>query len=279
MARSLRIEYPGALYHITSRGDGQENIFLSDDDRAFFITHLSEICARCGWLCYAFCLMSNHYHLLIETPQENLSKGMQLLNGIYTQKFNRVHHRVGHVFQGRFKAILVEKDSYLLELCRYIVLNPVRAHMVAEAADWEWSSYNDTIRAKSRSPWLPTELILNLFGTELPCAIKKYKQFVLEGMTAKPLWTGLKKQIFLGSDDFVDNMQNRIDLEKNLINIPKSQYTPKGLTLAEYETKSSDRNECIRLAYSSGQFSLAEIGDYFRLHYSRVSRIIKKQSL
>lgn len=279
MARSLRIEYPGALYHITSRGDGQENIFLSDEDRALFTTLLSEINARCSWLCYAFCLMSNHYHLLIETPEKNLSKGMQLLNGIYTQKFNKAHRRVGHVFQGRFKAILVEKDSYLLELCRYIVLNPVRAHMVETASDWEWSSYNDTIGLSSKFPWLSTELILNLFHADLSNARKKYKQFVLEGISAEPLWAKLKKQIFLGSEHFVNKMQNTIDLEKNLMNIPKSQYTPMRLSLAEYEMQSSNRNECIRLAYSSGQFTLAEIGCYFRLHYSRVSRIIKEHAV
>jgi hypothetical protein len=223
--------------------------------------------------------MSNHYHLLIETPQKNLSKGMQLLNGMYTQKLNRLHHRVGHVFQGRFKAILVEKDSYLLELSRYIVLNPVRAHMVETAADWEWSSYHSTISSKSKLAWLSTEFILSLFSSELSIAINKYKQFVFEGIKAKPLWTKLKKQIFLGSDDFIDKMQKTIDLEKNLINIPKSQYTPKGLSLAEYEIISSDRNQCIQLAYSSGQFSLAEIGTYFGLHYSRISRIITEQSL
>lgn len=227
---------------------------------------------------FAFCLISNHYHLLIETPQKNLSKGMQLLNGIYTQKFNRVHRRVGHVFQGRFKAILVEKESYLLELCRYIVLNPVRAHMVEAAFDWEWSSYQDTIFQKSRFSWLPTEYVLSLFNTNRSSAIKLYKQFVFNGKTFEPLWGKLKKQIFLGSDDFIDKMQNTIDLEINLINIPKQQDTPQGITIAEYESKSSGRNECIRLAYSSGQFSLAEIGAYFKLHYSRVSRIVKEQS-
>ncbi|MDR3502202.1 MAG: transposase, partial [Legionella sp.] len=107
-----------------------------------------------NWICYAYCLMSNHYHLLVETAQGNLSKGMQLLNGIYTQKFNRRHSRVGHVFQGRFKGILVEKDNYLLELSRYIVLNPVRARMVVSAEDWIWSSYQSTINQSPKPSWL-----------------------------------------------------------------------------------------------------------------------------
>ena len=124
MARPLRIEYAGALYHVTSRGDGQEAIYLGDEDRKLFLDVLGQVCERFNWATHAWCEMTNHYHLLVETPDGNLSKGMRQLNGVYTQRFNRQHQRVGHVFQGRFKAILVEKDSYLLELARYIILNP-----------------------------------------------------------------------------------------------------------------------------------------------------------
>lgn len=134
MARSLRIEYEGALYHITSRGNARANIFLANEDRHQFLDVLSSVVSRHDWICHAYCLMPNHYHLLIETPSPNLSRGMQLLNGIYTQKFNRQNKRCGHVFQGRFKAILVEKESHLLELARYVVLNPVRANMVRTPA-------------------------------------------------------------------------------------------------------------------------------------------------
>ncbi len=130
MARPLRIEYTGALYHVTSRGDGQEAIYLGDEDRELFTDVLGEACEIHDWLAHSWCQMTNHYHLLVETPDGNLSKGMRHLNGVYTQRFNRNHQRVGHVFQGRFKAILVEKEAYLLELARYIVLNPVRAGIV-----------------------------------------------------------------------------------------------------------------------------------------------------
>jgi len=136
MARPLRIEYEGALYHITTRGNARAAIFLADEDRNLFLKTLSEVPIRYGWICHAYCLMPNHYHLLVETPSPNLSRGMQLLNGIYTQEFNRQHKRSGHLFQGRFKAILVEKESHLLELARYIVLNPVRAGMVTSIDDW-----------------------------------------------------------------------------------------------------------------------------------------------
>ncbi|MDZ7924872.1 MAG: transposase [Marinagarivorans sp.] len=124
MARPLRIEYAGALYHITARGNAQQSIYLTDKDRKLFLSLLATACERFGWFCHSYCLMTNHYHLLIETANPNLSKGMKYLNGTYTQSFNRGHQRVGRVFQGRFKAIMVERDSYLLELCRYIVLNP-----------------------------------------------------------------------------------------------------------------------------------------------------------
>ncbi len=124
MARPIRLEFAGALYHVTSRGDRQEDIYDVDNDRQDFLSILEDVCSRHNWICHAYCLMSNHYHLLIETPDANLSKGMRQLNGVYTQTYNRAHHRVGHVFQGRYKAILVQKESYLLELSRYIVLNP-----------------------------------------------------------------------------------------------------------------------------------------------------------
>ena len=144
MARPLRIEFAGALYHVTSRGDGQEAIYLGDEDREAFYAVLTEVCRRFNWMVHAECQMTNHYHLLVETPSGNLSRGMRQLNGVYTQRFNRRHSRVGHVFQGRYKAILVQKDAYLLEFSRYVVLNPVRARMVRTARDWAWSNYRAT---------------------------------------------------------------------------------------------------------------------------------------
>jgi putative transposase len=137
MARPLRLEFPHALYHVTSRGDRREDIYLLDSDRQAWMAVLAQVCQRFGWIVHAYCLMSNHYHVLVETPQANLSQGMRQLNGVYTQHFNRAHGKVGHVFQGRFKAIVVDKEGYLLELARYIVLNPVRAGMLNDAKDWK----------------------------------------------------------------------------------------------------------------------------------------------
>lgn len=147
MARPLRLELAGGLYHVTSRGDGGENIYLDDTDREAWLDVFAQVCARFNWVCHAWCQMSNHYHLVIETPEANLAEGMRQLNGVYTLRFNRRHGRVGHVFQGRYKAILIERDAYLLELARYVVLNPVRARMVVGPQDWSWSSYAAT--------WIP----------------------------------------------------------------------------------------------------------------------------
>ena len=125
MSRPLRLEFAGALYHVTARGNAREAIFRDDEDRAMFLDLVGREIAQQRWRCYAYCLMGNHYHLLIETAEPNLTRGMQRLNQVYTQRFNRRHRRVGHVLQGRYKAIVVDHDSYLKELIRYVVLNPV----------------------------------------------------------------------------------------------------------------------------------------------------------
>ena len=130
MSRPLRLEIAGGLYHVTSRGDRREDIYHDDTDRLTWLAILAQTCERFNWQIHAWCQMNNHYHLIVETVEGNLSAGMRQLNGVYTQTVNRRHHRSGHVFQGRYKGILVERDSYLLELSRYVVLNPVRAGMV-----------------------------------------------------------------------------------------------------------------------------------------------------
>lgn len=140
MVRPLRLEFDGALYHVTSRGDRREDIYEDNHDRKIFLLLFAEVCDRYNWVCHAYCLMSNHYHLLIETPDGNLSKGMRQLNGVYSQRYNAKHGLVGHVFQGRYHAVLVDKDAYLKELVRYVVLNPVRAAMVQSVEQWRWSN-------------------------------------------------------------------------------------------------------------------------------------------
>lgn len=148
MARPLRLEFPHALYHVTSRGDRREDIFHTDADRQAWLAVLGQVCRRFNWVVQAYCLMSNHYHLLVQTPEGNLSAGMRQLNGVYTQQVNRAYGRVGHVFQGRFKAVLVDEESYLLELARYVVLNPVRA-----GGEWGQVLYSNRHRNPPRISW------------------------------------------------------------------------------------------------------------------------------
>jgi len=214
MVRPLRLEYPGALYHVTSRGNARADIVLDDADREKFVRLLEDEVRQQGWRCYAWCLMDNHYHLLIETPEANLSRGMQRFNGRYTQAFNRRHHRVGHLFQGRYKAILVEKDAYLLELCRYIVLNPVRAGMVGAADAWRWSSHRELLSGREEGAWLASEMLLRLFSEQRVTAVQRYARFVAEGVEAGCPWEQLHGQTFIGGASFLAECRERIaDLE------------------------------------------------------------------
>jgi len=209
MARPLRLEFAGACYHLTARGNRQEPIFDDDGDRLAFLDLLGKEVLQQGWKLYAFCLMGNHYHLLLETPEPNLVRGMRRLNGVYTQAFNRRHDRVGPVLQGRYKSILVDKQSYLLELCRYVVLNPVRAGMVASVEAWHWSSYLPTAGKLPCPPWLAAETVLDWFG-EGASARKAYMRFVVQGLGQPSPWQSLKGQVYLGSDTFHAQMQKRL---------------------------------------------------------------------
>ena len=225
MARPLRLEFPGAVYHVTARGDRQESIFEDDGDRLIFIDLLAKEVRQQGWLLYAFCLMDNHYHLLLETPEPNLVRGMRRLNGVYTQAFNRRHSRVGHVLQGRYKSILVDKDSYLQELCRYVVLNPVRARSVASAGDWPWSSYLATAGKMPCPDWLAVGEVLGWFTEDPPQARRAYVRFVSEGVNSPAPWPQLKAQIFLGSEAFTSRMEKLLAGHRPK-GIPRRQLAP-----------------------------------------------------
>jgi REP element-mobilizing transposase RayT len=276
MARPLRIEFPGALYHVTSRGNRQENIFESSEDANLFLSTLGEVCERYNWLCHAYCLMPNHYHLLTETPDANLSKGMRQLNGVYTQGFNRNYARVGHVFQGRYKAILVDSDSYLMELARYIVINPLRAGLVDSPEKWRWSSYRATAGYQPSPDFLQRDSLLAAFGERKEQAVESYKRFVDIADSQYSPWKFLKNQVYLGDDSFVDETRQLIDAEAELSEVPAAQKRSIPMPLAHYEAGADGRDDAIVKAYSSGGYSMKSIGEYFGLHYSRISRILKK---
>lgn len=232
MARQLRLEFEGALYHVTARGNASQAIFLDDHDRARFLDLLAREIAQQQWHCYAYCLMENHYHLLLETPEPNLSRGMRRLNAVYTQGFNRRHERVGHVLQGRYKSLLVDKDSYLLELCRYIVLNPVRGKCVARPEAWPWSSYLATAGERQAPSWLLVRDVLGLFDGKERIAQRAYRAFVQEGVTTPTPWTQVRGQIFLGDEEFLRRMTGLVQ-GKHLINVPSAQTRPSRPTPAE----------------------------------------------
>ena len=163
---------------------------------------MSHVCERFNWVVHSYYQVTNHYHLLVETIDGNLSRGMRQLNGIYTQMFSRRYHESGHLFQGRYKAILVQKETYLLELTRYVVLNPVRARMVTKPEYWEWSSFNAMMGAETERQWLDVDWTLSQFGKNRGEAIAAYQQFVMEGKGLPDPKEQTKYQMFLGSDEF-----------------------------------------------------------------------------
>lgn len=276
MARPLRIEFAGALYHVTARGNARADIYNDDDDRQQFLALLLNTVNRHDWYCHAYCLMDNHYHLLIETATPSLSKGMKFLNGTYTQYYNRRHHRVGHVFQGRFKAILVQRESYLLELARYIALNPVRAHMVQDASQWQWSSYRATAGLEASASCLTTDWVLAGFAENKKDAQQRYREFVQQGSRQPSPWQRLKNQIYLGDDEFVNTMQRNLDPDQSLQDIPKKQKQAPIKPLAYFAEQYESRAEAMSQAYLSGHYTLTQVGDHFGVSYATVSRAVKQ---
>ncbi|MBI3398600.1 MAG: transposase [Deltaproteobacteria bacterium] len=283
MSRPLRIEYPGAVYHITSRGNEKKAVFKDKSDREAFLKVLAQVNKRYNWLCHAYCLMDNHYHTLVETPDGNLSIGMRQLNGVYTQTFNRRHKRPGHLFQGRYKAILIQKDSHLLEVCRYIVLNPVRARIVEQPGDWKWSSYLATSGRENPHPCLTRDWILNQFSRTRVKAEKGYRQFVNLGIGKETIWTEVKGQAILGENEFVNGLIEHIRKHKDIPDIPKSQrYVSRPLLEKifsnEFLQDKVKRDKKIAEAVEKYGYRQREVADYLGMYFTSVSRILKRNN-
>ncbi|MCX5803434.1 MAG: transposase, partial [Proteobacteria bacterium] len=267
-------------YHITSRGNAGNRIFRNDKDREHFLAILSFVIERFHWLCHAYCLMDNHYHLIIETPDGNLSRGMRQLNGIYTQKYNWKYKKTGHVFQGRYKAIIVDKDSYLLELCRYVVLNPVRANLTEKPGDWRWSSYLSTISGKGIPQYLTIDWILGQFSNDKKRAQKLYRNFVIKGIKKETPWKNLKGQIFLGEKRFIEKCKTVLTEKNELKEVPRNQRhmdRPRLEELFKSGKKKSKvlRNKIMYDAHVKCGYTLKEIADYLKIHYTTVSKAVK----
>jgi REP element-mobilizing transposase RayT len=278
MARPLRIEYAGAVYHVTSRGNEKKAVFKSDEDRSTFLNTLQHVNKRYNWICHAYCLMDNHYHLLIETPDGNLAIGMRQLNGVYTQLFNRQHRRSGHLFQGRYKSILVQKDSHLLEVCRYVVLNPVRAKRADAPEAWRWSSYRATAGREAAHPCLTTEWVLGQFSGKRAAAEKEYRQFVSQGI-GKSLWHEVRGQAILGEESFADRLADRLRKQEAVPEIPRSQryaHRPgleKIFTAAVLKERQK-RDRKIAEAVEKYGYTQRAIAQHLEMHYSYISQII-----
>lgn len=213
MSRPLRVEFEGAIHHVTSRGNERRDIVRSGADRSVFVRLLAQVVHEYGWILHAWVLMTNHYHLVIETPRPNLSRGMHDLNGEFAEYFNGVHRRVGHLFQGRFGNILVERESHLLALLRYVVLNPVRAGMVENPAGYKWSNYRATAGLIPAPVWLETDWTLLQFH-EVVCAEarERYRRFVAD---ARGMVWNLRAELtggyVLGGEAFCERVQSLID--------------------------------------------------------------------
>ena len=284
MARPLRIEFPGAYYHIASRGNEQKEIFRNSKDREKFLSYLESASKRYGAEIHLFCLMNNHYHLLLKTPRGNLSKVMHHINGAYTTYFNTQWNRVGHLFQGRFKAILVDADEYACELSRYIHLNPVRAAIVSTPGEYGWSSYLAYTGRKKVPGWLHVDFILSYFGEDKIVAQKRYHTFVhdLIGTEYENPLEKTYASTILGDESFIDQIRREhLENEKNDRNIPAMRKMTTPLSIQDIvkeigasfpEDTALVRQASLYLCHRYSGRSLKEIGNYFLVGESAISQ-------
>jgi REP element-mobilizing transposase RayT len=236
MARQLRLDAPGCFWHVTSRGNAKADIVHDDHDRHCFLELLGKTVGRFKWVLYAYALMTNHFHLALETTEPTLSPGMQWLSGAYARAFNKRHDRVGHLFQGRFKAFLIDKEMYFLEVLRYVVLNPVRAGMVASVADYPWTSYRATAGDEPAPSWLASDRALAMFGDDKELARERYKRLVEEGVGAPTPWRNVVAQTYLGGKEWVEQTQWRLASALRSADHPRKQRDLRDIRMADVVT-------------------------------------------
>jgi putative transposase len=284
MARPLRIEFPGAIYHVTSRGDRREAIYRDDGDRLAQLEVIAQAMDRFDAQVLAYCLMTNHYHLVLHTRQGNLSRLMRHVNGVYTQRYNQRHGLVGHLLQGRFKSILVDRDAYLLALCRYVERNPVAADMVQLAGDWPWSSYLAHVGQCATPAWLDSNGLHGyLLGRNVGnaqdqrLAARRYAALVTESRPGDAtFWQDtLQGQVFLGDEHFAERMRQLAQPQRmSAREVPKQQRRWQGAwadCLAQCE---SDRNRALHHAYRDNGITMTQLASHTGLSVSHISRLI-----
>jgi len=273
MNRPLRIELGNSLYHITARGDRRDAIYRSDNDRLTWLSLLGETCERFNFQVLAYCQMTNHFHILLKAINGQLGRGMCHLNGKYSRYFNRTHGLVGHVFQGRYKAILCQGELYQCELCRYIELNPVRAKMVAHPSDWPWSSFTATMGLVDCPKWLHSDLVLSRFGDSRLEACRVYQEFVTAGIGGSSPLAGVSNHLILGDDDFQARVVG-MHIEGNPLEIKRAQRRAVARPLRDYFIEYRDAKEAMARAYFSLGYSMPEIALHAGVSVKTVSRAI-----
>ncbi len=291
MARPLRIEYQGAFYHITSSGNEKRELFTNNNDREKFFSYCETASERYGAVIHACCLMSNHYHLLLETPLGNLSQIMRHLNGAYTAYFNNKHQRSGHLFQGRYQAIVVDSDEYAAELSRYIHLNPVRAGIVNSPGEYPWSSYQYYAGKRKKPEWLELDFVFSYFGKSTSLARKRYRQFV-NSLIGQEYESPLRMTVastILGGIDFIEEIKAKyLDGRKTDRNLPALTKLRKGLSIGEVEKKAKAvfgeepimaRKAAIYICHKYSGMLLKEIGVHFGISESAVSQSSRRFQL
>ncbi|MFQ5834854.1 MAG: transposase [bacterium] len=293
MARHLRLSFEDATYHITARGNRKEKIFYSDKDKVIFLNKIKETFEKYSIICYAYCLMNNHYHLFIKTPLANIADVIHYLNTSYSNWFRAKYKIVGPVFQGRYKSIIVDEDSYSLILSVYIHLNPVRARMASNIKEYPWSSFLDYIGRREPLNRLDTTLILNQLDNDLIKARKKYERLVLENVDMKSPLESLYKNVALGDELFRKRIDEKIKAVGRKREIPETKfiesYTPdeiidkisKNLKIEKSEIFKKQRGNmhhqlALYLIKRYTPMSLREIGKLFDMDYAAVSQAVKR---
>lgn len=286
MARPLRLELPGATYHVSAEGNGGHPIFRGAEDSALLLEVLGEVCTRYDWRCLAYCLLPERYQIVVETRRATLSQGMRQLNGRYTQSFNRRHGVGGHVFQGRFRAVMVEAPAFLAEVCRDVLRQPVERGLAEDPAAWRWSSLKATAGrlppGRPAPDWLAVDRVLRLYADDPSEARRQF----LADMAAEgrpPVWEALRHQVFLGSADFATNMREAARAAAagrgSLAEIPQAQWRPPPPPLESFAAEGASRDDAMARAYLSGGYSQGRIARHFGVHYSTVSRAVRRYEL
>jgi REP-associated tyrosine transposase len=273
MARPQRIEFAGALYHVSAKGQGDGRLFRDAGDAERFLAILAQVCRRFDWAVMAYCLLPDHFELVVETRRASLSEGMRRLAGLYGQAFNRRHGRRGPVFQGRFKAVLVDGELYLAEVCRELLRAPVEAGLAALARDWRWSSCRAMIKGHTPD-WLARDALLRLFSDEPATAAAKFSGFVENFLSASDPWSDRRAQIFLGSEGFVEEAQEKAQQQTQHRRSDPSVGSADGAPrpLAWFAERYPDHHEAMARAHLDGGYSQPRVAAQFGVHYSTVSR-------